>query len=122
MPRKKVVAVCLRVFQCNITLTENQHSIHPRAELEGGAPGRGEGEEAEAEGLERPPGHHHVSGVHHPVLEQEVVGGEQDRAEEREAEPQHDLDLVSLEARPHRGLDEDGAVTGAHCAEHTFLK
>ena len=51
-----------------------------------------------------------------------MVGGEQHRAEEREAETEDDLELVSLEARPHRGLDKDGAVTGAHCAEYTFLK
>ena len=51
-----------------------------------------------------------------------MVGGEQDRAEERETETEDDLELVSLVARPHRGLDKDGAVTGAHCAEHTLLQ
>ena len=85
------------------------------------APGHGEGEEAEAEGLERPPGQHHVRGVHVAELEQEVVGGKEDCAQEGEAQAEEDLDTVPLGARPQRGLDDDRSVTGAHCAEHTFL-
>ena len=91
--------MCLSL-NSKLTLTENQDCIRPRPELEGGAPGRGEGEEAEAEGLERPPGQHHVRGVHGAELEQEVVGREQDCAQESQDKPEDDLALVSLRARP----------------------
>ena len=83
-----------------ITLTENQDCIRTRFELEGGAPGRGEGKDAEAEGLERPPSQHHVRGVHGAELEQEVVCRKQDRAQKSQDKPEDDLALVSLRARP----------------------
>ena len=81
-------------------MTENQDRICPRPKLEGGAFSRGDGKEAEAEGLERPPGQHHVRGVHGAELEQEVVGREQDRAQKSQEKPEDDLALVSLRARP----------------------
>ena len=81
-------------------MTKNKDCIRTRFELEGGASGRGEGKDAEAEGLERPPGQHHVRGVHGAELEQEVVGRKQDRADESQDKPEDDLALVSLGARP----------------------
>ena len=83
-----------------ITLNKNKDCIRTRFELEGGAPGRGDGQETEAEGLERPPGQHHVRGVHGAELEQEVVGREQDRADESQDKSEDDLALVSLRAQP----------------------
>ena len=102
-------------------MAENKDSVSSRPELKGGASGGGQGEEAKAEGLERPPGHHHVRGVHRAELEQEVIDSKQDCAQECEARTEEDSDIIPLGARPQRRVDKDGAVTGAHCTDRTGL-